>query len=174
MEIVPRRPRTTYLHHSVEVPGPPEALFRYIADRQSQVYPTLAAGHESFRTADGLALHHGSEIECRESAGPQRVLHHYRVHDFRPGVCLAYSSTPSLVTIQLPSRTFETKSHSHVWYHFEASDRGTKVRITIAIEFLSWFEYLFSVSTGGLCVWEQHCVEEMYGLRTAYLLSQAS
>jgi len=155
------------------VPGSAREAFQYIVDHQSEVYPTLAAGHHRFETVDGLPLHPGSTIDCQESAGSQTVVHRYEVHTFEPGQCLAYSSRPSRVTIHLPRRTWETQSHSHVWYHFEeVSPFQTKIRLSIAVEFQTGFEYHFSRLTGGLKVWEAHGAEEMAGLRTAYLLSR--
>ena len=71
-----------------------------------------------------------------------------------------------MVSIKLPWKTLESKSNTYVYYDFKKTDLNqTNIKITIGIQFNSFFEKFFSQLFGGIIPWKKHCVEEMEGLR---------
>ena len=56
--------------------------------------------------------------------------------------------------------------NSYVYYDFEEDiNLNTNIRLTIGIQFFSKGEKIFSILVGGIKPWEEHCVEEMEGLK---------
>jgi hypothetical protein len=163
---IPKHKNTVFISHSIEVDKNIKDSFDFIINDLTKVYAQLSQGHEYFKTKSGNNISVGEVIECAETAGNQSVKHTYVVDNIISNQRIQYYSKPSLVSIQLPWKTVESKTNTYVYWDFEKKDvHHTTIRLTIGIQFGSFFEKFFSLMFGGIMPWKKHCVEEMEGLR---------
>jgi hypothetical protein len=163
---IPKHKNTVFISHSIEVDKNVRDSFNFIINDLTKVYSQLSKGHEYFKTKTGNNISVGKVIECAETAGNQSIKHTYVVDNIIANKRIQYYSKPSLVSIKLPWKTVESKTNTYVYWDFEKKNGNqTKIRLTIGIQFGSFFEKFFSQLFGGIMPWEKHCVEEMEGLR---------
>jgi hypothetical protein len=163
---IPKHKNTVFISHTIEVPKNIKDSFDFIINDLTKVYSQLSKGHEYFKTKTGNNISLGEVIECAETAGNQSIKHTYVVDNIIANKRIQYYSKPSLVSIKLPWKTVESKTNTYVYWDFENKDANqTKIRLTIGIQFGSFFEKFFSLMFGGIMPWKKHCVEEMEGLK---------
>jgi len=166
LDIIPKHKKTVFISHSIEVQKTVKDSFDFIINDLTKVYSQLSKGHEYFKTESGNNISLGEAIHCAETAGNQSIKHKYVVDKMIENKRIQYYSKPSLVSIKLPWKTVESKSNTYVYWDFEKKDLNkTKIKITIGIQFSSFFEKFFSQLLGGIIPWKKHCVEEMEGLK---------
>ena len=166
MNEIPKHKNTVFISHSIIVQKNIKASFDFIINDLTKVYTQLSKGHKYFKTESGNKLTIGEIINCAETAGNQSIKHKYVVDEIIENERIQYYSKPSLVSVKLPWKTIESKSNTYVYYDFEKINLNqTNIKITIGIQFSSFFEKFFSQLFGGLIPWKKHCVEEMENLR---------
>jgi hypothetical protein len=165
LDNIPNHENTVFISHSIEVQKNVKDSFAFIINDLTKVYSQLSEGHKYFKTKSGKKISVGEVIQCAETAGNQSIKHNYVVDKIIANKRIQYYSKPSLVSIKLPWTTVESKTNTYVYWDFEKKDvHQTKIRLTIGIQFGSFFEKFFSQLFGGIIPWKKHCVEEMEGL----------
>jgi len=166
MRELPRLKNTVFITTTISTTKSVDDCFLFIIESLPEYYKELSSGHDYFRTVSGNSLSPGEKIECSEKAGNQSIVHNYIVDEVIPNIRVHYSSRPSFVKIKLPWTTIHSKSNTYVWYDFDTDNQGKSfVRLTIGIQFHSWFKKLNAQIFMGIVPWEKHCLEEMKGLK---------
>ena len=166
MDNIPNHKNTAFISHTIEVQKNVKDSFDFIIHDLTRVYAQISKGHKYFKTKSGKKISVGEVIQCAETAGNQSIKHNYVVDKITANKRIQYYSEPSSVSIKLPWKTVKSKSNTYVYWDFEKEDvHQTKIRLTIGIQFGSFFEKFFSQLFGGIIPWRKHCLEEMEGLR---------